>query len=253
VILVEAGKLAEAERLLMAAHERLLVRFGPEHAEVAASWQQLGRLAWEQGRLGQAQDALQRSLLLRRRSNELGLRGSLLCDLGAVSLALGKPEQTQLQARECRQLALANDPVLAARADALLAEVALSNGDADVARALLASAHQQLNSTGVPADAPAYAQVALLRARLAVDFGDAASATTVLQALLDQPAPDASLADAYRWRLLALQARLACTPGPNADGRALRARVAEAAQAAQPEHQRLHDDIAALAARCGPP
>jgi serine/threonine-protein kinase len=253
VILAEAGKLAEAEQLLKAAHERLLVRFGPEHAEVAASWQQLGRVAWEQGRLGQAQDALQRSLLLRRRSNELGLRGSLLCDLGAVSLALGQPQQSEVQARECRQLALVNDPVLAARADALLAEVALSNGDADVARALLASAHQQLNSTGVPADAPAYAQVALLRARLAVDFGDAPSATTVLQALLDHPAPDSTQSDAYRWRLLALQARLACTPSPSADGRALRARVAEAALAAKPEHQRLHDDIAALAARCGPP
>ncbi len=168
-ILVEAGKLTEAERLLRQAHERLLVRFGPEHAEVAASWQALGQLALEQGRLPEAQDAFQRSLQLRRRSNELGVRGSVLCDLARTRLSLGQAESAELLAHECRQQALAYDPVMVARSEQLLADVAAARGNPEAAAALLASAKQRLLAAGIDPAAPMVAIINIARARLLVD------------------------------------------------------------------------------------
>ena len=88
-LLMEVGKLAEAHQLLRSAHDRLLSRFGPDHPEVAASWHQLGRVAWEQDRQDEADEALQRSLQLRRRGNELDRHVAVLCELARVRMARG--------------------------------------------------------------------------------------------------------------------------------------------------------------------
>lgn len=250
-ILVEAGKLTEAERLLRQAHERLLARFGPEHAEVAASWQALGQLALEQGRLAQAQDALQRSLQLRRRSNELGARGSVLCDLARTRLALGQAESAELLAHECQQQAMSYDPVLAARAERLLADVASTRGNAQAAAALLASAKQRLLAEGVDPAAPVVATVNLARARLLIDEGDFPEAQATLDTLRAQPRLRTFQADDVAWRTEALQARLLCRQGRAGDGRELADATLAAASAKQPERQRLLDEIAGLSISCG--
>jgi serine/threonine-protein kinase len=250
-ILVEAGKLTEAERLLRQAHERLLARFGPEHAEVAASWHALGLLALEQGRLPQAQDALQRSLQLRRRSNELGARGSVLCDLARTRLALGQAESAELLAHECQQQALAYDPLLAARSERLLAEVASARGNPQAAAALLASARQRLLSEGIDPAAPALAAIQLARARLWIDVGDFPAAQATLEALRTPPSLRSLEWDEVTWRTEALQARLLCRQGRVGEGRGLAATTLAAASAAQPERQRLLDEIAGLSDLCG--
>ena len=90
-------------------------------------------MSWEQGRLAQAQDAFQRSLQLVRRGNDLGPRSSVLCDLAQVKLALGQADAAELLALECQQLALADGPVQAARADLLLARVAMGRMNSEAA------------------------------------------------------------------------------------------------------------------------
>ncbi len=252
-ILVEAGDLEEAQRLLQSAHDRLVARFGPEHPEVADSWQQLGRLAWEQGRLALAQDAFQRSLQLRRRSNELGARGEVLCDLAMARLAVGQPDSAELLAHECQQLGLGVDPGLAARAETLLAAVALHRDNPDAALALLASARQRLLAAGLDPSALALEPVNLARARIAVDHGDAAAAATLVQALRAQPREPGPEAQAWAWRSTALEARRLCQSGEVNAGRTLRNRALAQASQEQPERQRLLDEIAALASRCGVP
>ena len=250
-ILVEAGKLAEAERLLSQAHERLLARFGPEHAEVAASWHALGLLALEQGRLAQAQDSLQRSLQLRRRSNELGVRGSVLCDLAHTRLSLGQAESAELLAHECRQQALTYDPVLASRAERLLAEVARTRGNSQAASALLASAKQRLLAEGIDPAAPALAIIHLAHARLLVDDGEFAEALATLDTLRAQPHLRTLAWDDVGWRTDAMQARLLCRQGRAEEGRQLAEAALASASARQPERQRLLDDIAELSGPCG--
>lgn len=249
-ILIEAGKLAEAERLLRQAHERLLARFGPEHAEVAASWQKLGQLALAQGRLAQAQDALQRSLQLRRRSNELGERGSVLCDLAYTRLALGQPESAELLAHECQQQALANDPLLAARAEQLLAGVARTRGNTQAAGALLASARQRLLAAGIDPAAPAMAALNLDRARLLIDAGDLDEARATLDGLRAQPRLRTFDWDEVGWRLDAIQARLLCRTGRPVDGRTLAAATLASASERAPERQRLLEEIVELGGNC---
>ena len=250
-ILVEAGKLNEAERLLRQAHERLLARFGPEHAEVASSWQALGLLALEQGRLAQAQDALQRSLQLRRRSNELGARGSVLCDLARTRLALGQAESAELLAHECQQQALAYDPLLAARSERLLADVASARGNPQAAAALLASAKQRLLAEGIDPAAPALSIINLARVRLLVDGGDFPEAQAMLDALHAQPRRRRFDWDDIALRTDALQARLLCRQARAGDGRELARATLEAASQRQPERQRLLDEIAELVSPCG--
>ena len=250
-ILIEAGKLSEAERLLRQAHERLLARFGPEHAEVAASWQMLGLLALEQGQLAQAQDALQRSLQLRRRSNELGARGSVLCDLARTRLALGKAESAELLAHECQQQAMAYDPVLAARSERLLAEVAMTRNNPQAASALLASAKQRLLAAGIDPASPAVAVVHQANARLLIDTGNFPEARATLDALQALPRRRSVEGDGVAWRTQALEARLGCRQGRIGEGRALAAATMEEAMVRQPERQRTLDDIADLSEPCG--
>jgi len=249
-VLMEAGKLEEAERLLRLAHERLLLRFGPEHPEVAASWQALGQLAWERANLVQAQDALQRSLQLRRRSNELALRGAVLCDLARVRLALGQPDGAELLAHECLQQALGADAVLAARAERLLAEVATGRGNAEAALALLASAQQHVLSAELANPLQALAPVSLARTVVLLRSGDEAAAQAQLDELRAQLPPRAPESAGPLWRLEALQAQLHCRQGRFVEGQALRTRTLAEAAERQPDKQRQLDEIAALADDC---
>lgn len=250
-MLVEAGKLEEAERLLRQAHERLLTRFGPEHPEVAASWQQLGRLAWEQGRVAQAQDAFQRSLQLRRRSNELASHASVLCDLAETRIALGQPDSAEFLARECQQLGNDASPALAARAELLLAEVALARDNADAAKALHAAAEQRLLAAGADPATPVLMPVNFARARLAARSGDYAGAQTAIETLRSRVRGRGPEQEQLIWRLDALQAGLECRTGRAGDGRARRDAVLSETGSRQPERQRLLDEIAVLAAACG--
>ena len=250
-LLVQNGKLEEAERLLRTAHERLLARFGPEHPEVAASWQQLGRLSWEQGRLAQAQDAFQRSLQLVRRGNDLGPRSSVLCDLAQVRLALGQADAAELLALECQQLALADSPLQAARADLLLARVAMGRMNSEAALSLLASAEQRLLAAGIVAGSDEHLPVALARTQVLIDVGNVPGADAALTALRNLPRARPTPTDAWDWRIGALQARLFCRQGRSGDGRELRQQMLAEASVSQPERQRLADEIAELAAWCG--
>ncbi|GAB2498896.1 protein kinase domain-containing protein [Arenimonas alkanexedens] len=251
VLLVHTGKLEESERLLRAAHERLLARFGPEHPEVASSWQQLGRLSWEQGRVAQAQDAFQRSLQLRRRGNDLDSRSSVLCDLAQIQLVLDQPDGAELLALECHQLALTDSPLQTARAELLLARVATARRNTEAAMSLLASAEQRLMSTGMAKGSDDYLAVALARTQLLIDSGNVPGADAGLQAMRNLPRVRRTERDAWDWRIGALQARLLCRQGRSGDGRELRQQMLDEAGLDQPERQRLAVEIAELSAGCG--
>ncbi|KFN50604.1 serine/threonine-protein kinase [Arenimonas composti] len=250
-VLVQGGKLDEAERMLTQAHERMLARFGPEHPDVAASWQLLGRLAWARNRLADAERSLQQSLQLRRRSNEIVLRRSVLCDLAEVRLALGQPESGERLARECLQLALGDQPRVAARAHLLLAEVARARGQGATAADALAAAVRELQAAGIGNGDPLHATTTIASLRLALESGDLAAAAARLEAVGTAPPADPDNDVGVHWKLPALTADLECRQGRYADGRARRKAVLGDAAAAMPQRLRMLEEIRALASACG--
>ncbi|MBW8312976.1 MAG: protein kinase [Rhizobium sp.] len=246
-LLVQTGKLEEASRLLGAAHERLLARFGPEHPEVAESWHELGRLAWERADLAQADEALQRSLQLRRRGNELDRHVAVLCELARVRMARGLDDNAALLANECLQLSRSQDRALATRARGLLAELAWRRGDAASSRRLLEDASVHLGDT----DSLAQAEHTLLVARLALQRGERAEAEAQLASLRTQARARNAVAEAWTLHLDALQAELHCRVGRLGDGKDLRAATLTRAAERHPERRRLQDELSAEAASCG--
>jgi serine/threonine-protein kinase len=246
-LLVETGKLEEAARRLGAAHERLLARFGPEHPEVAESWHELGRLAWERADLAQADEALQRSLQLRRRGNDLDRHVSVLCELARVRMARGLDDNAALLANECLQLSRSQDRALATRARGLLAELAWRRGDADSSRRLLEEASARLGD----ADSLAQAEHTLVVARLALLRGEPKEAEVQLASLRTQARARGAVAGAWTLHLDALQAELHCRAGRLGEGKDLRAATLARAAERHPERRRLQDELAAEAASCG--
>jgi hypothetical protein len=93
--------------------------------------------------------------------------------------------------------------------------------------------------------------VALARTQVLVDVGNVPGANAALQALRNLPRPRNAPADAWDWRIGALQARLFCRQGRSGDGRELQQQMLAEAGLGQPERQRLVDEIAELAAGCG--
>ena len=201
--------------------------------------------------LAQAQDAFQRSLQLVRRGNDLGPRSSVLCDLAQVRLALGQADGAELLALECQQLALADSPLQAARADLLLARVAMGRMNSEAALSLLASAEQRLLAAGIAAGSEEHLPVALARTQVLIDVGNVPGADAALTALRNLPRARPTPTDAWDWRIGALQARLYCRQGRSGDGRELRQLMLAEAGVGQPERQRLADEIAEWAAGCG--
>ncbi len=245
-MLLLQGELAEARQLLGSAHERLVTRFGPEHPEVAASWHQRGQLAWESGQPDEADEALQRSLQLRRRGNDLADHVAVLCDLSAVRLARGLAGSAETLAQECLQLARGRDPALAARARALLAEVAQRRGDLVAARAQLQEASNRLGDDQVAA----HAELTLAAARLALARGEADEADAQLASLRTQARAREHVAQAWALHLDALQAELHCRAGRLRDGRRLREATLAAAVEQQPERLRLRRELETESASC---
>lgn len=246
-LLTDVGKLSEAERLLRGAHERLVQRFGPEHPEVAASWHRLGLLAWERGDDGEADEALQRSLQLRRRGNELAQHVAVLCDLARVRMARGVEGNADALANECLQLARPRDREIAARARALLAELAQRRGDREAAVRWLDEAFAHHGD----APGPASAELALVAARLALQRDDLGVATRQLDSLRTQVRAGGEAAIAWTAHLEALQAGVFCRSGRASDGRALRSATLDGVAARQPERLRLLAELKAESSACG--
>jgi serine/threonine-protein kinase len=246
-MLLGQGELGEARQLLGSAHERLVARFGPEHPEVADSWHQRGRLAWELGLSGDADEALQRSLQLRRRGNDLASHVAVLCDLATTRLGRGLDGSAESLAQECLQLARGRDAALAARARTLLAEAAQRRGDAEGARTHLREASERLGD-GDPA---ARAELTLATARLALARGDAAEADVQLASLRTQAHARGEVAATWSLHLDALQAELHCRAGRLGDGRTLRADTLAAATERQPERVRLREELERESGSCG--
>lgn len=246
-LLLSQGKLAEARQLLGSAHERLVTRFGPEHPEVAASWHQRGRLAWELDALDEADEALQRSLQLRRRGNDLASHVAVLCDLSEVRLARGLDGNAVTLAQECLQLARGRDAALATRARALLASAAQRGGDPETARAQLQEASDRLGEGNFAARA----ELTLASARLALARGDAAQAAAQIDSLRTQARARDQVAQAWTLHLDALQAELHCRAGRLGDGRALRQATLASAAERQPERARLRSELERESGSCG--
>ncbi|WP_374602900.1 protein kinase [Arenimonas sp.] len=246
-LLLEAGKLGESQQLLRSAHDRLLARFGPDHPEVAASWHQLGRVAWEQDRREDADEALQRSLQLRRRGNLLVQHVSVLCDLARVRLARDLDANARSLAEECLQLSRSRQPALAARARMLLAELAQDAGDAQEARRLLDEAAERLGE----AELEARARVSLAQAHLALRQARPDDAEAHLASLRTLARAHPAVARLSAWPTDVLQAELHCRAGRLGQGRVLVAATLQAQAEELPERLQLRRQLAALAASCG--
>ena len=246
-LLMEVGKLAEAHQLLRSAHDRLLSRFGPDHPEVAASWHQLGRVAWEQDRQDEADEALQRSLQLRRRGNLLVRHVSVLCDLARVRQARDLRENARSLAEECLQLSRSRDRALASRARILLADLAQAGGKPEEARRLLDEAGERLDE----ADIEAQARLSLAQARLALQQDRSADAESQLASLRTQARAHPAVARLAAWPLDLLEAEAHCRAGRLAQGRVLAGQTLQLQATQMPERQRLRRDLATLAPSCG--
>ncbi len=246
-LLIDVGKLSEADRLLGLAHERLSARFGGEHDLIAESWHQLGRLRWEQGRMDDANLALQRGLALRRRDGGLRRQPEMLCNMARVQSRLGHHAVAEGLARECLNLAKANQPGLVGLAERLLAWLALDRADLEQARQWLAVAEGEDDPDTL------YAQVELarLRVKVAVAEGQLAAAEAELSRLRALPWPADMDAALRTWRVDAIQAGLHCLAGRLGTGRELIAATLAAVDQQAPERQRLLDDLASEAGACG--
>lgn len=246
-LLVDVGKLSEAARLLGLAHDRLVARHGPEHGEVATSWHQLGRLAFEQSRLPAADEAMRRALQLRRRDESLARHPDLLCDLAQVQSGLGEHAAAETLARECLQLAQAAMPSLLGRTERLMAWLAVARADADAAASWLALAERR----GDGGDPRVQGELARLRVHAALVAGDMPSAELALAALRGLPPPKGPDVATRTWRVDALIAEMHCRAGRAGTGRELIEATLAAAGQQAPERQRLLDELAASAASCG--
>lgn len=246
-LLVDVGKLGEAQGLLRSAHERLQARFGPDHPEMAQSWHAIGRVAWEQDQLEDADEALQRSLQLRRRNNQLPSHPAVLCDLAQVRLAQGLGDNARSLGEECLQLARGRDPVLALRAALLLADVADGAGDTEGAAQRLREIAGQVRDAAPEAQA----SVAVATARQALRHGETDETRRQLDTL--RTLVEASLSGQSRWTLAldGLQAGLHCRTGRLVEGRRLRDQALGLAGESFPERTRLRAELAADAAGCG--
>jgi len=243
-VLVDAGKLDEAERLQRLAHEHTL---GSDMANslLRQSWLLLARIAYARDQLADARAAYAQAIAV----DEMA-PAQIHCELAEVELSAGSFSATRQQARICLMRAGATD--MQARAEVMLGNIALRERDPAQAAVHADAARQQLIDSGGN-DAALATELALLQSQRLLLIGERDPTRARLKALIDQPSgPDAM--DAWqRWRARSMLVAADCRSksiGTAAAGAAAKALVTELRNNA-PEQRRWQREVRSQLVACG--
>ncbi len=242
--LVEKGQLDEADRLLRIAQDTLITRSGADNPALAPIDSQRGQIALARDAPADADAALTDAVRLWRLHQQLPANATDQCWLAVAEMSAGKADASDLNGRACID-SLTGRLGERGRGIAWLADAALDRGDVARARAWL----NRLD--GVPIVPAALADVAVVRARLALQANAADAGLRLAdaqQALALEP-KNISL----RWQLEALSAEQSCRMGDAATGITLRREVIARASRDQPERRRLQRRLVLSSTSCEAP
>lgn len=137
---VDLGRFGEAESEFLDAHAWMRVRLGPEHPDLARTYNSLAIVAWERGDLARAERHQRQAVQIWRKGHNPGLLGSGLFNLAMVLHDAGKDDEALAAVRESatlRRQRFGAAHELVGDADRLEGEIlAALRRDAEAARAL---------------------------------------------------------------------------------------------------------------------
>jgi serine/threonine-protein kinase len=243
-VLLGAGKLAEAERLLALAQDSLLARWGPDSPQLADQEAMRGMVALERDEPAESERLLTDSVRIWRSRNEMETHASDLCHLAQAQNELGRDEQADGNRRECLAALRGKshpDPRSAVAALVHAAHAALDRRDLVEARSWLAQ---------LPVPQPDSPAVKLVMARVAMVEGDATAPAQIEKLLVALPT-DRSCRR-LRWQGQAMLAAEACSAGRMQEGLNLRALTLAEVEKLEPEHSRQRRRLAFLSSACTP-
>jgi tetratricopeptide (TPR) repeat protein len=241
-VLLGAGKLAEAERLLGLAQDSVQARWGPDSPQLAEQEGMRGMVALERDEPVESERLLTDSVRIWRARNEIEAHAADLCHLAQAQNELGRDEQADGNRRECLEALRGKahpDPRSAVAALVHAAHAALDRRDLVEARTWLAQ---------LPVPQPDTPAVRLVFARIAQIEGDATASTQLEKLLVDLPTDRG--ARRLRWQAQAMLAAQACTDGRVGEGLALRATTLAEVERTEPEHARQRRRLAFLSSAC---
>jgi serine/threonine-protein kinase len=241
-VLLGAGKLTEAERLLGLAQDSLLARWGPDSPQLAEQEGMRGMVALERDEPAESERLLTDSVRIWRARNEIDEHAADLCHLAQAQNELGRDEQADGNRRECLDSLRGQahpDPRSAVAALVHAAHAALDRHDLTEARSWLAQ---------LPVPQPDTPAVKLVFARVAQIEGDARAATTLENLIVTLPTDRSSRR--LRWQAQAMLAAQACLDGRMEEGQRLRATTLAEVEKNEPEHARQRRRLAFLASPC---
>jgi len=243
-VLLGAGKLAEAERLLGLAQDSLLARWGADSPQLAEQEGMRGMVALERDEPAESERLLTDSVRIWRSRNEIDAHAADLCHLAQAQNELGRDEQADGNRRECLDALRGKahpDPRSAVAALVHAAHAALDRKDLTEARSWLAQ---------LPVPQPDTPSVKLVFARVAQVEGDATAATQLEKLVVDLPTDRSSRR--LRWQAQAMLAAQACIDGRMDEGQRLRATTLAEVEKTEPEHARQRRRLAFLSSPCTP-
>jgi serine/threonine-protein kinase len=243
-VLLGAGKLAEAERLLGLAQDSLLAKWGPDSPQLAEQEGMRGMVALERDEPAESERLLTDSVRIWRSRNQIDEHAADLCHLAQAQNELGRNEQANVNRRECLDLLRGNahpDPRSAVAALVHATHAALDRHDLVEARSWMAQ---------LPVPQPDTPAVRLVLARIAQVEGDATAATQLEKLVVELPTDRSSRR--LRWQAQAMLAAQACLDGRMDEGLRLRATTLAEVAKTEPEHARQRRRLAFLSSPCTP-
>jgi serine/threonine-protein kinase len=244
-VLLGAGKLAEAERLLGLAQESLLARWGPDSPQLAEQEGMRGMVALERDEPAESERLLTDSVRIWRSHAAIDAHAADLCHLAQAQNELHRDEQADANRRECLSALRGSahpDPRSAEAALVHAAHAALDRRDLVEARSWLAQ---------LPVPQPDTPAVRLVFARVAQVSGEANAGAKIERVLVGLPGDRSSRR--LRWQAQALLAAQACIEGRFDEGRNLRVSTLNEVEKTEPEHSRQLRRLALLASPCDAP
>jgi serine/threonine-protein kinase len=243
-VLLGAGKLTEAERLLGLAQDSLLAKWGPDSPQLADKEGMRGMVALERDEPAESERLLTDSVRIWRSRNQIDEHAADLCHLAQAQNELGRDEQAKVNRRECLDLLRGNahpDPRSAVAALVHATHAALDRHDLVEARSWMAQ---------LPVPQPDTPAVKLVLARIAQVEGDATAASQLENLVAALPTDRSSRR--LRWQAQAMLAAQACLDGRMDEGLRLRATTLAEVEKTEPEHARQRRRLAFLSSPCTP-
>lgn len=248
---VDAGDFAAADREIGPLLQATLQSLGPRHRETAMAWNTSGVIAWELGRLEQAQGDTARAVgIWRSPEGSSSLHGGLFVR-GMVLHAAGLHEQALDALRESRALRVAQfgaSHALVGETDRMIGEVVAARGERVQAAEYFDRA-VKLTRIGYGQADPRSLNAALSQARHMTRTGRLADALARLDALAVQPG-SGSETPKLRWSARAYAAEARCLAGQRSQALfALDALLRELGQA-RPDGGLLVREVEAIREAC---